>query len=255
MSTPTHLPSAPTPPPAPTVGPLPPLPTPAPYGQPQAPLVPPSQTAAPAGAPVVAPTPSTPPPEGVSQEEWTALGDPGKNALIRERAARTQAEQALAAARTATATAPASTVPTAPPKHAGTPAPGDAADIATMIQQAVTAAIAPIQQTFADRDTQQAVERIQEAVTTAAADRFHDPSDALSGVDLSTLTDGSGRADPMKVSTALDDLLARKPHLGKAVDTRRHATPANLVGAGGGNGPAPLESRVQAQLDLMKNQH
>ena len=45
---------------------------------------------------------TTPPierPEGVTEEEWEALGDPGKKAIAREREARVQAERERDAAR------------------------------------------------------------------------------------------------------------------------------------------------------------
>jgi len=45
-----------------------------------------------------APTQTSAParPDGVSEAEWTALGDPGKAALVRERTAKTEADKALA---------------------------------------------------------------------------------------------------------------------------------------------------------------
>jgi hypothetical protein len=67
---------------------------------------PPNQPPAPAPpAPVPpAPSPPAPPaapekPDGVTDAEWAALGDPGKNAIVRERQRAAAAEQALAAER------------------------------------------------------------------------------------------------------------------------------------------------------------
>lgn len=221
--------------------------------------------------PPAPPPPQTsvlPRPDGVSDAEWAALGDPGKAAIVRERAARSQAEQALAIARaavpgaandpaapwerTTTTTRPAATP--APPKHAAEKT-DESPDIAALIQEAVTAALAPMQAATAQRDAEQAAAVIADAVTTAAADRFHDPADALAGITLSTLTDGTGKADPAKVTAAITDLLTRKPHLGKPVDPRRQAVPGGLVGAGTTVGPAALEDRVKKQLDLMNQQH
>lgn len=207
-----------------------------------------------------APTPPTdnggqPPagdrPDGVSEAEWNALGDPGKAALVRERAARTAAEQALAAARAATPPPkpgpPAAPKPTDPPKTAdGEP------DIAAMIRSAVEAATAPLLEAQAQRDAEAAATVIRDAVTTAASARFHDASDALAQVDLASLTDGNGRPDEQKITAALDDLLARKPHLGRAVDNRRQAPPGSAIGAGNGGAAAPLDDRVKATLARMQ---
>lgn len=214
----------PQPPPAPAAGeappasPVPPVPT------------PPSSSGTPALRP-----------EGVSEAEWSALGDPGKAAIVRERARATAAEQALAVART----------PPAPPKPAPAPKAGETADLGEQIRAAVEAAIAPLAQREAQREASQAAEKVRDAVSTAAGFRFHDATDALTQVDLASLTDGEGRADPQKITAALDDLLTRKPHLGKAVDDRRRAAPGSPIGAAGGSA-APLDDRVKATLARMQ---
>lgn len=193
--------------------------------------------------------PATPPaerPEGVSETEWAALGDPGKTAIVRERAARTAAEQALAAARATNPPRPAAPQPSEPPKG-----PDGKPDIAALIQQAVTAATAPLLEAQAQRDAEAAATVIRDAVVTAATERFHDASDALAQVDLTTLTDGNGRPDQTKVTAALDELLTRKPHLGKAVDTRRRAADGSVIGSGGAPA-APLDDRVKATLARMQ---
>lgn len=198
------------------------------------------------------PTPApTPPaaerPEGVSESEWAALGDPGRTALTREREARRTAEQALAAARaTPPPTPPKPAPPADPPKG-----PDGKPDIAALIEQAVTAATAPLLEAQAQRDAEAAATVIRDAVTGAASARFHDATDALAQVDLTTLTDGNGRPDEQKITAALDELLTRKPHLGKAVDNRRQAPPGSPIGATPG-AAAPLDDRVKATLARMQ---
>jgi hypothetical protein len=214
-------------------------------GQPDPPLPP-------EPAPAPAPGPPAPPekPDGVTDAEWAALGDPGKAAIVRERQRAAAAEQALAAERnkhTKTPPKPEPPKPADPPKG-----PDGQPDIAALIQQAVQAATAPLLEAQAQRDAETAAGRIRDAVTTAAAARFHDPSDALAHIDLTTLTDGNGQVDQQKVTTALDQLLTRKPHLGKVVDTRRHAPDGTPIG-GGGDGPAALlDDRVKATLARMQ---
>lgn len=219
------------------------------------PAVPPAPPAPP--TPPAPPAPPVPPPDrpdGVTDAEWNALGDPGKAALVRERARATAAEQALAAARKPPAPPPPPPSASAPPK-AHDVKPGDQTDIAAIVRdsvaQAVAAAIAPIQQRDAEREAQQAAEAIRGAVTAAATPLLFDASDALAHIDLTTVTDGTGKADPAKVTAALDDLLKRKPHLGRAVDPRRRAAPGAGVGAAG-DASAPLDDRVKATLARMQ---
>lgn len=211
------------------------------------------------------PAPTPPPqdarPEGVSEAEWAALGDPGKQALLRERQRATEAEHALAAAR-ARPTPPPARQPAAPQPPAApaqpqqqdptttTAQPGPQPDMATVIQQAVTAAVAPLQQRLDERDTQDAANAIRTAVVTAAGERFHDPNDAFQGIDLTAITDGQGRADQAKITEQLDKLLEAKPYLAKQVDGRRFAPP----GAGptpGGSTP-PIDDRVKDVLGQMQ---
>lgn len=190
-------------------------------------------------------------PDDVPESDWDALGDPGKNALVRERNRATAAERALAAARAARPEPP--KVEPAKQEPAPQPKPGEQPDIGALIQAAVTQALAPIQEAQAQRDAAEAAGRIRETVTTAASERFHDATDALAHVDLAGLTDGTGRPDPAKITTALDDLLTRKPHLGRVVDDRRRAAPGSAHGAGGGT-TSSLDDRVKAQLELMNRQ-
>lgn len=155
-------------------------------------------------------------PEGVTEEEWTALGDPGRAALVRERTARTTAERALAAARAAKPTPPKNTDPPADPPKSTEPPKTDEVDIAAIVKQAVDAAIKP----FADRETARAVDeaagKVRDAVLEAAKTKLHDPTDAVANIDLTTVITEQGVADPTKVTKALDDLLTAKPHLAKS---------------------------------------
>lgn len=178
--------------------------------------------------------PADPPPverpDGVTEDEWNALGDPGRNALIREREARQAAERQLAASRARPAPPkPAEPpAPAAPPKPADPPAPGDAPDIAALIEQAVNAAVKPFVDREAQRDAESAAEKVTRSVLDAAKDRLHDATDALTGIDLTTVVNDQGVADTAKVTEALDDLIKRKPHLAKGPE--RIAPP----GIGGG---------------------
>lgn len=189
-------------------------------------------------------------PDGVSEEEWEALGDPGRAAIVREREARQAAERALAAARAKpappkkAAAAPARTPAAAPPESGGE------VDIAAIVQQAVEAAVKPFSEREEQREADEAAGKIRDAVLEAAKPRLHDATDALAGIDLTTVVNDQGQADNDKIKSALDDLLTRKPHLGKVVDDRRFAQP----GAGptpGGSTP-PLNDRVKATLARMQ---
>jgi hypothetical protein len=171
-------------------------------------------------------------PDGVSEEEWSALGDPGRTAILREREARQTAERALAAAR-ARPTPPAKkAAPAAGTQSQDKPAGGEA-DVAAIVQQAVEAALKPFQEREAQRDAEQAANLVRDAVLKAAEPLLHDASDALAGIDLTSVVDDQGRADAAKVDAALKDLATRKPHLAK------YGTRQAPVGIGGG-APAAL---------------
>lgn len=191
-------------------------------------------------------------PEGVAEDEWEALGDPGKRAIVRERERATAAESALAAARQATKPKPAPPKPKKPEPKAGEKPDSDAPDIAALVQQAVTEALRPMQEAQEQRDAEQAAQTIVDAVQTAAKDRLHDASDAVVALDLSTLTDGQGAPDAAKITAALDGLVQRKPHLAKVVDDRRR--PAAGAPIGGGVAPAQTaDDKVKASLTRMQS--
>lgn len=205
----------------------------------------------PPGAPAfeAPPAPAGPQrPEGVSEEEWNALGDPGQRAITREREARQAAERQLAAARAPKPAPPAKKAAATPPKPSDPPE-GDP-DIASIIKEAVAAAIQPFQEREEERTAEQAATKIQKAVLDSAADTFLDPTDALTGIDLTQVTDGNGGADPAKIQKELEDLLVRKPHLGRTPDGRRYAAPGSPAGAA--HSAVPLETKVQETLKRMQ---
>lgn len=188
-------------------------------------------------------------PSDIDEADWNALGDPGKRAIVRERARAEAAERALAASRAR---------PT-PPKPADKPKPddkkadppkskdGDTTDFAAIIEQAVQAAVKPFVEREQQRDAESAANKVRDAVIEAAKPRLHDATDALTGIDLAGVVNDQGQADPEKVKTALDDLIKRKPHLAKT--TERIAPP----GIGGG-GPADTTDaeKVKAVLADMQ---
>lgn len=197
------------------------------------------------------PAPTNPPevqrPDGVTEEEWTALGDPGRAAIVREREARQAAERQLAAARAR----PAPPKPADPPKpQPADPAkPSDAPDFAALIKEAVAAAVKPFEDRETERGVQEAAEKVQKTVADAAKDLLHDATDALTNIDLTTVVNDQGQADADKVKTALDDLIKRKPHLAKP-QAERIAPP----GIGGGAPAGTTEGdKVKAVLaDMQK---
>lgn len=189
-------------------------------------------------------------PEGVSEEEWNALGDPGRAAIVREREARQAAERALAASR-ATPRPPKQDPPKdpAPPKDPGKSG-GDGVDIDAIVQKAVEAAVTPFREAEERRQTETAAEQVRNAVLTAAKPRLHDATDAVAHIDLTQVLDGNGRADEAKVTAAIDDLLKRKPHLGRVVDDRRYAPDG--AGPTPGGSTRPLNDRVKDTLARMQ---
>jgi len=193
----------------------------------------------------------TDPPEGVSKDEWDALGDPGKTAIVREREARVKAENDLKAVKAAKPAPPKPAPPKPAEPAAPAPAAGDAPDVEDIVKRAVEAAVKPFQEREEARDAAEAVGRIQSAVIAAAKETFQDTSDAVVGIDLTTVTDGNGGPDAAKIKTALEALLTAKPHLGKTPDGRLYAQPG--FGAGAGEGNIPLETRVQTILGQMQS--
>jgi len=80
-------------------------------------------------------------------------------------------------------------------------------------------------------------------VRAAAAGRFADPADALAFLDLAQFdVDEDGAVDGDEIRTALDDLLARKPHLAAQGGTR---TPRPDRSQGATGRDAPLSTAQQ----------
>lgn len=182
-------------------------------------------------------------PEGVTEAEWEALGDPGKQAIARERERANAAERDLAAARAR----PGPTKATPVIKPAESASGEQQPDFAALIQQAVDAAVKPFADKEAQRETAKAAGLIQTAVLDAAKDRLHDATDALAGIDLTTVVGDQGVVDADKIKTAIDDLVARKPHLAK---TGQRIAPPGI----GGGAPATLTDadKVKAALADMQ---
>lgn len=193
-------------------------------------------------------------PEDVPEDTWNALGDPGKSAIVRERAARVQAERERddAVRQRNAAQARPTPPPSTPPKNtpapsATPPAGGEQPDIASIVQQAVAAAIQPFQERETQRDAEQAANKVRDAVLDAAKAVLHDPTDALANVELASVVDDQGRADSAKVAKALEQVVAAKPHLAKS--TQRQAP----FGMGGGTPPAtPDAEKVKSILGDMQ---
>ncbi|UUW88393.1 hypothetical protein [Pimelobacter simplex] len=203
--------------------------------------------------PILGASPTDPPapvrPEGVTEEEWAALGDPGRAAIVREREARQTAERELAAARARPAPPkPADPPKATPPKPADPPNPYAGPDIAAIVQQAVEAAVKPFAERDAQRDAESAAQKVTDAVLEATKDRLHDATDALTNVDLTTLVNEQGGVDTDKLKTALDDLVTRKPHLAKP-EAQRIAPPG--IGGGGGSAGVSEGDKVKAVLAEM----
>jgi hypothetical protein len=176
--------------------------------------------------------PATEPPEGVSKEEWDALGDPGKRALIRERTARQEAERKVAAAHAR---------PTPPPGTKPALTTPEQPDLAKMIADAVAAATKPLIEAE-ERRTQQEQGAVVEKVIRDAATGFHDPSDAVANIDRTKIL-VDGVVDTDKLAAELATLGTSKPHLIR--DPRRFAP----AGAGGQQGdPAKTADAKAAEI-------
>lgn len=186
-------------------------------------------------------------PDEIAEDEWAALGDPGKRAIVRERSRAEAAERALAASRQRPAPPKNTAPPKADDKPAGDPPKTNEIDVEAIVTRAVQAAVKPFQEAEERRATEDAANKVRDAVLEAARPRLHDATDALSGIDLASVVDEQGKADPDKLKTALDDLVTRKPHLAKT--TTRVAPPG--IGGGGPVGTTDAE-KVKAVLADMQ---
>lgn len=191
-------------------------------------------------------------PSDIAEAEWNALGDPGKRAIVRERQRAEAAERALAASRARPAPPKPKDKDEPDDKGKGTGVDQDKSkageiDVEAIVKQAVEAAIKPFAEREQQRDVQDAAKKVQDAVIEAAKTRLHDATDALTGIDLAGVVNEQGQADPTKITTALDDLIKRKPHLAKTTD--RIAPPG--IGGGGPAGTTEAD-KVKAALAEMQ---
>jgi hypothetical protein len=192
-------------------------------------------------------------PDGISEAEWNALGDPGKQAILRERERAQAAERALAASRARPAPPkqqqdpPKGDPPKQDPPKGDPPKQDDKVDVAAIVKQAVDEAVKPFREAEERRELEAYAERVRSAVLDAAKPLLHDATDALANVDLAGVVDDNGLADPAKVKSVLDDLVKRKPHLAKS--PQRQA-PAGI----GGGAPADATDgeKVKAALARMQ---
>jgi hypothetical protein len=185
-------------------------------------------------------------PEDIPEETWDALGDPGKQAIVREREKTAKAEQQANSLRAELA----KNARPGPPRPGSTPAPqaGDQQpDIEAIVTQAVAAALKPFEDREQERVAGEAAEKVVQAVRDAAASRYIDPSDAL-GIDLTAVVGESGKADPAKIARALDKHLEDKPHLAKGQRT----APALVGGAPTVASTATAAEQVKARLAEMQ---
>lgn len=201
--------------------------------------------------PILGGDPSNDPPErpeDVPEEEWDALGDPGKQALVRVRQERDAARTAEADLKRQLAAARAKPAPPKSDDKHKADQQGGEIDIAAIVQQAVEAAVKPFTEREEQREAEEAAGKVQEAVLSAAETILHDKTDALTGIDLVAVVDDQGHADPAKIKSALDDLVKRKPHLAKS--TTRLAPPG--IGGGAPAGATDAEKVKAVLADMQK---
>ena len=189
-------------------------------------------------------------PEGITDEEWAALGDPGKRAIERERRANREAQRVLEQTRRELAEArkPA-TQQHSDDKGKGSennPDKAEQPDVAAIVEQAVAAALRP----FQEQQAATAAQRVQDRAQSLAAALLHNAADAVSFLELSKMVTATGDPDEQAIRDGLAQLVEDRPYLAKPTDGRR-AAPGSGQGAGAGGGQT-IQQRVQAQLDLMK---
>lgn len=188
-------------------------------------------------------------PDGVSEEEWAALGDPGRRALERERRTareerrtRERLEQQLRERDQQQQNPPAPPAPETPGKGGK---PGDT-DVQALIDRAVQAALRPV----LEQQAATAAERIRDRAQAIAAQVLHNPADAAVHLDLTTMVTASGDPDEQAIRDGLARLIEDRPYLAKPRDGRRAAE-----GSGQGAGSSTsqtLQQRTQAVLERMK---
>ncbi|MCP3017297.1 hypothetical protein NGM33_28600 [Nocardiopsis dassonvillei] len=75
---------------------------------------------------------------------------------------------------------------------------------------------------------------VRAEVRGLAADGFADPEDAAAFLDLGSYVSEDGDIDAKAIKADLDDLLKRKPHLGKSTEPRRPAPDRSQGSSGNG---------------------
>lgn len=176
--------------------------------------------------------------EGQEQDEDKPLGEPGVKALNAEKEKRRKATER---ARTAEQRATAAEAEVARLKAGKTGSDDDKPDPEEIRRTAREEAKAETLR-----------ERVLDKIEAKAAALFADPEDAVAllGRRPDEYIDG-GKVDVDAIVEALDELLERKPHLGKAAGKQKRPAPDRSQGAGkGGNagaGPTLDEQIAEAQ--------
>ena len=206
-------------------------------------------------------------PDDVTQEEWDALGDPGRRALDRVRRNQREAERARDAAvqerdsvktERDTVKGELDTLKKNPPKQ---DPPKDPPDVAAQIQAAVDSALQNVTKTYTEQLDQLRAERTAEQITAhaqrIAADVLVDPSLVGTFVDLRTVVNQQGQVDEQALRDNLAGVVEQRPYLAKP---DQPATPYGSSPYGthpGGARPAPdkatFDARVAEQLQLARS--
>lgn len=197
-------------------------------------------------------------PSDVTQEEWDALGDPGRRAIARVRQARDAAVAAQTAAtqeRDAAQTlAQQRQVELEQARQAA--AGGAPADVNAQIQAAVAAAVQQVTETFNGQIQQlnaaQAAERLLTRAQQIAADVLVVPDLVGSLVDLSTMTDGQGALNEQALRDNLATLVDTRPELRRPPTVQQNPFGGHPGGARPPAEKAAFDARVAEQLAIAR---
>jgi hypothetical protein len=201
-------------------------------------------------------------PDDVTQEEWDALGDPGRRAIVRVKREQRETERARDAAiadkakadkAAADAQAELEKAKKEPPKKEDPPA-----DVAEQIKQAVAAAVEQVTKTYTEQLDALRAENTAKDITAQAqriaADVLVDPALVGTFVDLRTVLDAQGQLDAQALKDGLAKVVEDRPYLKKP---DAPPPPYNPFGGhpGGARPPADkatFDAQVAAQLDLAR---